>query len=364
MFIRRLFLLAACALAATLAGCTHAPKLADRSWPAPVQMATDPETGIGYRVEQVFVRSGPDDIASTLLLPASGGPFGAVVSISGSQDGLSPPDGALPRKLVTRGIAVLMLGKKGVGASSGDWRRETYTDRAANVQAAIDWLARRPDIDPARIGLYGHSQGGYIATVVAAHGRGLKFAVLAAAPAQRVREQIASDDMYIRMRDKGESRAQAQAATARMMWMMDAALSLCPLVRVHYLCGVYRYDPVADLSTVKVPVLALFGERDNMVPPEENLAAMKAALERSGAPHSIKVFPAANHMFWKSVRGTPGEYAELVANRKANFPHAQPGNPRHERASKLSSNRAEYADGYFDTVLGFIQTQLAAPSIR
>jgi len=350
--------LAAVALAAALAGCTHAPKLADRSWPTPVESATDPETGIAYRVEKVFIRSGQDDIASTLLLPAAGGPVGAVISISGSQDGLAPPEGALPRKLVTRGVAVLMLGKKGVGASGGDWRRETYADRAANVQAAIDWLARRPEIDPARIGLYGHSQGGYIATVVAAHGRGLRFAVLAAAPSQRVREQIESDAMYIRMRDKGESREQAKAATGRMMWMLDAGLSLCPVVRVHYLCGVYRYDPVPDLERIKVPVLALFGELDNMVPPEENLAAMKAALERSGAPHAIKVFPAANHQFWKSVRGTPSEYAELAVNRPANFPHAQPGNPRHERASKLFSNRAEYADGYFDAVLGFIEAQL------
>lgn len=351
-------------LALSLGACAVAPNVADPSWPRAGERTTDPETGTGYGVEQVFIRSGEHEIASTLLLPDGQGPSGAVIMVSGSREGLASPEGALPRKLVTRGVAVLLLGKKGVGASSGTWERETFRDRAANVQAAVDWLARRRDIDPGRIGLYGHSQGGYVAGIMAAHGHGLRFAVLAAAPAQRVREQIASDDMYIRMRDKGLSRERAQAQTGRMMWMLDAGLSLCPLVRVHYLCGIYTYDPLPDLERIRIPVLALFGERDNMVPPEENLAAMKAALSRAAVPHRIEVFPAANHQFWKSIRGTPSEYGELVAGRLPDFPYFQAGNVRHERALGLRGNRAEFADAYFDTVLGFVEAQLAAPGDR
>lgn len=347
-----------------LAACSSAPKVADPTWPGVVERALDPETGKEYGREQVFIRSGAHDIAATLLVPDAPGPAGAVIMVTGSGEGLASPEGSLPRKLVTRGVAVLVLGKKGVGPSSGNWKRETFDDRAANVQAAIDWMAQRKEVDPARIGVYGHSQGGYIAGIMAARGRGLRFAVLAAAPAQRVREQIASDDMYIRMRDEGLSRARAQAQTGRMMSMLDAGLALCPLVRVHYLCGIYDYDPIPDLERAKVPVLALFGERDNMVPPEENLAPMQAALARAGVPHVIKVFPAANHQFWKSVRGTPSEYKELVAGRKPDFPFIQPGNARHEAALRLSSNRAEFADGYFETVLGFIDAQLSGQAPR
>jgi dipeptidyl aminopeptidase/acylaminoacyl peptidase len=348
-------------LVLSASACSFAPKAADPAWPTAIARTTDPETGTVYGVEQVFIRSGEHDIAATLLLPDGDRPNGAMVLVSGSRDGLASPEGALPRKLVTRGIAVLVLGKKGVGASSGNWERETFADRAANAQAAVDWLARRREIDPARIGLYGHSQGGYIAGIMAARGHGLRFAVLAAAPAQRVREQIASDDMYIRMRDEGRSREQAQAETKRMMWALDAGLSLCPLVRVHYLCGIYGHDPIPDLERIRIPVLVLFGERDNMVPPEENLAPMQAALTRAGVPHVIKVLPAANHQFWKSIRGTPSEYGELVAGRRPNFPFFQPGNARHEVALGLRGNRAEFADAYFDTVLGFIDAQQAAP---
>jgi dienelactone hydrolase len=358
MFMRHLLLTATITCAAALAGCSHAPKIADTAWPSPPATVTDPESGIAYRSERVFIRSGADDIAATLLLPASGARAGAMVMVTGSGTGLISPDGPLPRKLVTRGIAVLLLGKKGVEASGGDWQRETFDDRAANVQAAIDWLAQRQEIDPARIGLYGHSQGAYISAIVAARGHGIRFAVLAAGSAQRVREQIAADDMYVRMRDMGLSREDAQASTGRMMWMIDAAMAMCPAVRVHYLCGIYRYDPVPDLSRAKVPVLALFGERDNMVPPTENLAPMQAALESAGVIHSVKVFPQANHLFWKSVRGTPSEYTELVAGRSASFPHANAGDPRHQRMLAMGSNRAEYADGFFDTVIGFIGAQL------
>lgn len=350
---------AAVLAALALAACSHAPRAADPAWPAAAEALTDPESGLPYRAEKVFIRSGSDDIASTLLLPAGGARPGAVVWVSGSRDGLASPDSPLARRLVTRGVAVLVLGKKGVGASGGDWQRETFEDRAANVQAAIDWLASRPGIDRDRIGLYGHSQGAYIAAIVAARGHGLRFAILAAGSAQPVRDQIATDDLYTRMRDNDLPRAQAEPATRRTMWLLDAGMSLCPLARVHYLCGIYKYDPVPDLSRVKVPVLALFGERDNMVPPEENLAAMKAALGRSGVAHETKVFPAANHQFWKSVRGTPSEYARLGEGRAAHFPHAQPGNARHQRAARMLANRVEYADGYFDTVLGFVQAQFA-----
>ena len=339
-------------------GCAHTPKAADPTWRTPPHTVTDPETGIAYRLEQTFIRSGQHEIASTLLMPSSAPARGAVIFVAGSRTGLASPEDALPRRLVTRGVAVLLLGNKGVGASGGDWQRETFEDRAANVQAAVDWLARQPGIDPARIGLYGHSQGGYIAGIMAARGRGLRFAVLAAAPAQRVREQIASDDMYIRMRDGGLTREQARAATARSMLLLDAGMALCPLARVHYLCGIYRYDPIPDLERARIPVLVLYGERDNMAPPEENLVPMRQALARAGVPHTVTVLPGANHQFWKSVRGTPSEYEELVAGRTPRFPFLEAGNVRHERALRLRTNRAEYANGYFEAVLGFIGEQL------
>ncbi len=345
---------AAAALCLALAGCAPlATRTADPSWARAPVMVTDPESGIPYLKQQVFVRSGADDIASVFLSPVSK-PFAGMVWLAGSRDGLPSPEGPLARKLVTRGTAVLLLGKKGVGASGGDWRRETFEDRAANAQAALDWLARHPDVDPKRIGVYGHSQGAYIAAMVAARGSGPSYAVLAAGPAQAVRDQIATDYTYRRMRDEGLDGTSARDAGRIYTFVLDAAMSLCPLARVHYLCGIYRFDPVQHLQSVRVPVLALYGERDTLVPPDENLARMRAALAKSGAPYAIKVLPEANHQFWKSVRGTASEQIELGRPEPARFVYAQPGNPIHEQARLLRANRVEYAEGYFESVLGFV----------
>lgn len=352
---------AGCTILLILSGCASETRVADPAWLRPALQATDPETGVAYRKTQVFIRSGADDIASVLLVPEGPRPLRAVIWVAGSQDGLPSPETTLARKLVANQTAVLLLGKKGVGASGGNWRNETLVDRAANVQAAIDWLARRPEVDPARIGLYGHSQGGYVSAILAARGHGLAYAILAATPSQIVRDQIATDYQYRRMRDEGLSPAAARSARARYMFMLDSAMRVCPLVRLHYLCGVYHHDPRPDLERIRIPVLALFGERDPLVPPAENLTAMEAALRSSGAPYAIKVFPQANHEFWKSVRGTASEYAELGRPGPVVFPYARPDDPLHARIGSLLSSRVEFAEGYFDTVLGFVRSNGASP---
>ena len=91
------------------------------------------------------------------------------------------------------------------------------------------------------------------------------------------------------------------------------------------------------------------------MPPDENVERLRAGLKKSGAPHTIKVFAQANHQFWKSVRGTASEQAELGKPAPVSFAHAEPGNALHEHARMLRANRVEYADGYFDTVLDFVR---------
>jgi alpha-beta hydrolase superfamily lysophospholipase len=56
------------------------------------------------------------------------------------------------------GIAALVYDKRGSGDSTGDWKASSYDDLANDVLAGIDLLASRPDIDPSRIGLHGHSK--------------------------------------------------------------------------------------------------------------------------------------------------------------------------------------------------------------
>jgi hypothetical protein len=72
------------------------------------------------------------------------------------------------------------------------------------------------------------------------------------------------------------------------------------------------YDPVPALSKVRCPVLAIIGENDLQVPPDENLPRIERALQRGGNP-DFKVLRAArlNHLLQTSETGLPLEYARI-----------------------------------------------------
>jgi fermentation-respiration switch protein FrsA (DUF1100 family) len=72
------------------------------------------------------------------------------------------------------------------------------------------------------------------------------------------------------------------------------------------------YDPKPTLREVKVPVLALNGEKDLQVPPKENLAAIAAALREGGNRQvQTKELPGLNHLFQTARTGAPAEYAQI-----------------------------------------------------
>ena len=101
-----------------------------------------------------------------MTLPRSPGPHPAVVLITGSgpQDRDYTVSGHRPflvwaDYLTRRGFAVLRTDDRGVGGSGGKLLDSTDEDFARDVLAEVEWLKRRKDIDAARIGLLGHSEG-------------------------------------------------------------------------------------------------------------------------------------------------------------------------------------------------------------
>src|SRR5207237_552269 len=72
------------------------------------------------------------------------------------------------------------------------------------------------------------------------------------------------------------------------------------------------YDPRPTLLKVRVPVLALNGEKDTQVPAHEDLEAIEQALKDGGnRDHKIVLLPNLNHLFQTSKTGAPSEYAEI-----------------------------------------------------
>lgn len=329
---------------------------ADETWVRPARTIVDPESGIPYRIETVFIQSGKDRIASTLMLPDSQGPVPLLIAVSGAGEGLLVPEAPVYRRLVSRGYAVLALGKKGVGASSGDWRRESFHDRARNVVAAMDWASSRSEVAGNQIVLYGHSQGGYVIPLVQSDPR-VKALVLAAGPARTVRDQIV-DHEFTAAVFMGVDAHKARAKALRTRRLLDVTMRACPIVRLHYLCNVYSFDPAPALSRIGKPVLALFNENDEMVPPSTNVEAMRLLLE--GNPTArIKVLPNADHSHVENPTGLQGNQHKLLGP-VARFPRAREGDPEHGRLAQLRVNRLPYADGYMDAVETFVADYVPA----
>jgi hypothetical protein len=317
-----------------------------------------PQPPFPYREEQVAVQSVPGvRLAGTLTLPPGDGPHPAVVLVSGSgpQDRDETllghkPFLVLADYLTRRGIAVLRLDDRGVGASTGSFAAGTSEDFAQDAAAAVLWLRARPEVADDRVGIVGHSEGGLIAPLVASRTPEVAFVVLLAGPGipsaellvmqgalisraggdadaevQRTsalqREMFAaiaatadSAALHARMREIGarfqasltpEERAQGGLSDGAMNAAINTLIS--PWYR-----WFLRYDPAPALRATRVPVLAINGSLDLQVPADENLAGIQRALVEGGNRDvTVETLPGLNHLFQTARTGAPSEYAEI-----------------------------------------------------
>ena len=168
------------------------PLVLNRIEKAPdIHRKQDPIKPYPYTEEEVVYENKEAGIklAGTLTLPQSGGPFPAVILITGSgpQNRNEEIMGHRPflvlsDYLTRRGIAVLRVDDRGIGGSTGNFSQATTEDFAGDVLTGIEFLKNRKEIDPSRIGLIGHSEGGLIAPMVAVKSPDIAFIVLMAAP--------------------------------------------------------------------------------------------------------------------------------------------------------------------------------------
>ena len=136
-----------------------------------------PKPPFAYKSEDVTYpnKTSGLTLGATLTLPEGKGPFPAALLITGSgaQDRDETllghkPFAVIADALTRRGIAVLRVDDRGVGKSTGSQAEATSADFATDVAAGIAYLKTRPEVDPKRIGLVGHSEGGLIGPMVAA----------------------------------------------------------------------------------------------------------------------------------------------------------------------------------------------------
>ncbi|HUI39234.1 MAG TPA: alpha/beta fold hydrolase [Candidatus Nitrosotalea sp.] len=283
-------------------------------------------------------------LAATLTIPEGKGPFPAVLLICGSgphdrDESLlgHKPFLVLSDYLTRHGILVLRADKRGTAKSTGDYKTATTADFATDAAAGLAYLRTRPEVNPKKIGLIGHSEGGAIAPLVAAQHPEVAFVVLMAGPGVRGDEILVAQGALIEAAlGKSQEEVSKDSASERKLLdivetekddatrdkkmreemagkvpdtQIDAAITQLTSPWFRYFLS---YDPAPTLRSLKCPVLAINGEKDLQVPPKQNLPAIRKALETGHNKHfEIVEMPGLNHLFQTAKTGAPSEYASI-----------------------------------------------------
>ena len=311
-----------------------------------------------FTTEDVTFRNGRVRLAGTLMKPKSPGPWPAVVFVHGS--GPEKRRGGNPRAplamvgyFAERGIAVLTYDKRGVGKSTGDWTRSGFDDLAADGLAGVRFLRRQSGIRCGAVGVWGASQGGWIAPLMASRSRDVAFIVIVSSPGVSGIVQDRQRRVH-ELLGHGFSRTKAEAACAEiqdLFWSGDRPKGDTALRRAiprarrkwwwPHIFGWYvnedrqlleglracregaldtHFDPAPILRRVRCPVLAIYGAKDRMVPVEENEPLLARFLKEGGNRDvTIRVFPKGNHGLRLCKTGTATEIVQLWQQKRERY---------------------------------------------
>ncbi len=287
----------------------------------------EPKPPFPYVSRDVTFRNGDITLAGTLTMPVYGFRPGAVVLVTGSgtqnrdEEIMGHKPFAVIADFLTRaGWAVLRYDDRGAGGSDKGSTTDTTLDFAADAMAAVRYLRSLPDINPARIGLLGHSEGGTIAFIDAAeHPDEVAFAISLAGPAVKGRDvMIRQNEMIYEMSGHPmpdslrlsvtamfddivgitDSAQLEQAIVDRIMLTdpsksREEALASARMMTSPWYTAFVRFDPVPYLSRIKCPLLALNGQWDVQVDARQNLGSISELVPQA----TIKSYPQLNHMF-------------------------------------------------------------------
>ncbi len=277
-----------------------------------------PATPTIISTEIKFSNAG-SNLVGTVYLPNTGNHLPAVVVLHSA--GAATRESALYQHLreglPPMGFAVLIYDRRGSGQSSGSLQGVDYETLADDAVAGQHALAKLSRIDPARIGFWGLSQGGWLAVLAAGRSPDAAFAISVSAPLVTPDEQMQFATSNL-LTLRGYSREDVQEMLdTRKAWMgylrriNSRASAIEALSRVEskpwfsltYLPTVAQLtgdpsiprkmdsDPVAAVLKTNVPVLFLYGDSDPWVPVDQS---MRRLAELSGRQHNFESFVIGN----------------------------------------------------------------------
>lgn len=342
---------------------SHAEIIMRRGALSTLERPQEPKRPFPYAEHDVrFPSRAPNvHLSGTLTVPSGPGPHPAVVFISGSgaQDRDETIAGQRPflvlaDRLTRLGYATLRTDDRGVAGTPGTPMQTGLHDVADDVRGATEYLRSRPEVDKMRIGLLGHSEGGFVAPIVAAGDSSIAFLLLLGAPAVPGRDvltaqrsllgrasgtpniEITVDSLMLATifsvldTQPNEARLAAAVDSALTQWrtalpsaerkVADALLGArsstqdstsVELWKSRWFTSLYHHDPAPFLRSVRVPVFALIGELDLQVPAAQSAAGFDLLFASRRHLLTLHRLPGINHMLQSARTGRMEEYLEI-----------------------------------------------------
>lgn len=283
-------------------------------------------------------------LVGTLHSPDSNAPHPIVVMVQGSGPSDRSADGYFPpirEAFLARGIGTFAFDKPGCGDSSGDWRDHGLNDRADQVIAALTSLRQHPMVKTDSIGVWGHSQGGWLVQMLAARLYALPFAIANSGPSI----DLPSQDLYgceHSMRADGHPEADIDLALGFVVDIHEAARQglsfqavqtrVLETARVQSWYGYLTVDdeddwglvsrfvtegyaPLEALKQIRCPYLAVYGGQDVLLPAWRSAEETGVALQQAGNQDSaVVVFPGGDHRVQQSGGTFVPGYLDLLGD--------------------------------------------------
>lgn len=281
--------------------------------------------------EQVRIPSNGFSLVGTVSKPltAATGPLPAVVLIGGSgptdRDEMLfniPVLGQVANALADAGFVTLRYDKRGVGQSGGRLESATFADYTEDLRAAVKVLADRKDVDPKRIAVIGHSEGGAVALMAASRDKRIAAVGLIAANGVTGAELVLEQQQHALSRSTF-SDAEKQQKVDLQKKIMQAVITGKGweqfsaadrrLVDTPEFQSILTNDPSKVMPDVKQPILILQGELDTQVAPSnaDRLAGLARA-RKNAPPVQVARVPGVNHLLVPATTGEVDEYGSLA----------------------------------------------------
>jgi alpha-beta hydrolase superfamily lysophospholipase len=290
-----------------------------------------------YDGVDVEFSSGDITLAGTVTMPRGEGPWPAAVLITGSgaqnrDEDTEGPGGlkmgifrVIADTLTRRGIAVLRYDDRGVGGSGGSLATAGLSDLVGDVDAAVRYLRADDRIDPTRVALVGHSEGGIIAPIVAADDPTIAAIVVMAGTAAPI-DSVIMDQVASGAIEAGADSATVAQARENIAKLADAirrdvdidSIDVPDAIKVlarnrKWFREHMESAPESTIKRVRAPVLIVNGGADVQVPPVHAERLGAALAETEHPDYEVRIFPDLNHLFAVSKGQGTAEYADPTA---------------------------------------------------